>query len=475
MTFYVANNYVQGQADLAQQNYAKELPGILLRKLPPQQQHSLTRFAIVPRGGTRYRLGAADDKKFIPSVQFDPRNIGGDNDYFAPVKYNTKINYDYSTPTYELYQIPEITTPSNQILHQDNRYFSSPRPVLVRPAVREHLIKKPPVGNPQDNYDQDYAARPNAAVGYGNKEFESLRYIPPSVRPPTKLYETTERKTVPSIYRKPNVNLKSIIESFQLTERLPEMLSKDNIDSSIKTLMEILNILYKARKEDISEAQELPLPPLPPLPSLPAVPTLPPRLHVYNRYKPKPYTRPKVITETKFQVTPNPLFITDDPERYKSTALVASDVQAKTPSQSDYTTNHVKEEKIEYYIPYIQDLSDEPEQPSKSTVRPVDKVTENSYEIMEELTDEILEDERYTLPISTETTSTSHATPNEITPPEPKVPQSPLKYGATRGKPHVDYPAYATIPETDFSCKEQRYKGFFGDPATRCQVSSTFV
>lgn len=42
--------------------------------------------------------------------------------------------------------------------------------------------------------------------------------------------------------------------------------------------------------------------------------------------------------------------------------------------------------------------------------------------------------------------------------------------GPNSGKAGVDYPNYSEIPETSFSCKEQRYKGFFGDPDTNCQV-----
>lgn len=42
--------------------------------------------------------------------------------------------------------------------------------------------------------------------------------------------------------------------------------------------------------------------------------------------------------------------------------------------------------------------------------------------------------------------------------------------GGTPGKPGEDYPAYASIPSTRFNCKTQRYKGFFGDPETNCQV-----
>ncbi|KAL1376775.1 hypothetical protein pipiens_016698, partial [Culex pipiens pipiens] len=50
-------------------------------------------------------------------------------------------------------------------------------------------------------------------------------------------------------------------------------------------------------------------------------------------------------------------------------------------------------------------------------------------------------------------------------PPTGKAPPGP-----TSGRPGIDYPNLAEIPETSFSCKEQRYKGFFGDPETNCQV-----
>lgn len=43
--------------------------------------------------------------------------------------------------------------------------------------------------------------------------------------------------------------------------------------------------------------------------------------------------------------------------------------------------------------------------------------------------------------------------------------------GSTPGRAGIDYPAYSEIPETRFDCKNQRYKGFFGDPDTNCQVT----
>lgn len=448
MTFYVANNYLNTQT-ASTQNYADELPGILLRK-PPSQP--LIRLVGVPRrGGNKYRVNSPDqDKKFVPSVQFDPRNIGGDNDYFVPVKYNTKLNYaEYSTPSYQVYQVqktyPEITTPASHILNKENRYFITARP-LQPPAP---VVKKPLLSNPQENYDQDYTARPNTVNYPSNKE--GLRYIPS----PMRAAQSVKPSTV-SLYRKPTVNLNNLIESFQLSEQLPEMLNKDNIDSSIKTLVEILNILHNTRQENFPQPQR---PSLPPPPS-------PPRLIGYDVYKPKIYTRPKVITETSFQVTPRPLIITEDPERYEMT----EDVQIK-PLQPDYNLNQVKDEKVEYYMPYVQDISSESKQQGLKPSTPSVPTTEHSYEITEDLSDDIRQDERYTLPISTEaTTSREYVASNEVTHPGSKTPLPALKYGATRGKPNVDYPAYAIIPETKFSCKDQRYKGFFGDPATGCQV-----
>ncbi|XP_061397975.1 dual specificity protein kinase splA [Musca vetustissima] len=42
--------------------------------------------------------------------------------------------------------------------------------------------------------------------------------------------------------------------------------------------------------------------------------------------------------------------------------------------------------------------------------------------------------------------------------------------GPSTGRPGIDYPNYAEIPQTSFDCSQQRYKGFFGDPETNCQV-----
>ncbi|XP_033234817.1 trithorax group protein osa isoform X3 [Drosophila pseudoobscura] len=42
--------------------------------------------------------------------------------------------------------------------------------------------------------------------------------------------------------------------------------------------------------------------------------------------------------------------------------------------------------------------------------------------------------------------------------------------GPSTGRAGIDYPNYSVIPQTSFECTKQRYKGFFGDPETNCQV-----
>ncbi|XP_059475092.1 uncharacterized protein LOC132196445 [Neocloeon triangulifer] len=59
------------------------------------------------------------------------------------------------------------------------------------------------------------------------------------------------------------------------------------------------------------------------------------------------------------------------------------------------------------------------------------------------------------------------------TPPPPPAPPKAKKVKSNKGapgRPGVDYPTYRTIPPTAFDCRTQRYKGFFADPETQCQV-----
>ncbi|XP_043529577.1 uncharacterized protein LOC122539050 [Frieseomelitta varia] len=478
MTFYVASNYVNAQTPISQATAAKEVQSSPLVRKNPQP---FTRTNTVPRRVTNPRVNVQNqEKKFVPSIQYDPRNVGADSSYFAPVRYSSKINYDeYSIP-YQLYQdqkltYPEITTvPSSQSAHKENRFYANVRP--PRPYTtngRDHQPRKQPAklipGNLRDDYAFDYNVRPSSALNYPVKDFQDHRQVLlsndyPSVLEPVP--ETAEKQPPPvaRLPQNPNVNLQQIVESFQLSERLPEMLREDNIDSSLKTLAEILNILHGTKTEEFPQIQAPPLTPLPPLP--PRVPAKP------TSYKTRPKTRPKVITETRFQATPNPLYLTDDPERYKiSSYEYKTKPQYKPPLQSNYNTNSLTNNNVvEYYIPMVQEIPTKQKEPFLPTIKPQanEGPIDHSYAITENLSDDILQQERFPLPpVTTENPIYSYDTkPNEAA--TTKVPS--LKYGATRGKANIDYPAYSSIPRTNFSCKEQRYKGFFGDPDTGCQV-----
>ncbi|KAG7211334.1 hypothetical protein KM043_010628 [Ampulex compressa] len=480
MTFYVANNYANAQAALARAISKGQSEATAARKA---QQAQFTRPIEPPRRFPNQNRANPpnQEKKFVPSLQYDPRNTAGEGDYFQPIRYNAKINYeDYNAP-FQAYQgqkalYPEITTASSPIHHKETGYFANVRP--LRPyatSVRDHYPRKqsskPTHGNLHEDYVLDYAARPSANVGlnYPGKEFEGLRYIPAQLhsgaQQPIKIHEPLvgRQPSILQLHRNQGTNLNRIIESFQLTERLPEALNRENIDNSIKILVEILGLLHGSKKENFPQ---VPLPPLPPLipPSL--LSGFPTKLSDYESYKNRRPNRPKVITETRFQATPNPLFISDDPERYK----LAYPTNVKTPPHYEDDSNDQRI--VEYYTPYVQDIQEDNGVAYKSTPKPpIGEVsTEHSYRITEDLSDDILENNRYTVQTTTQVPGANYPERNEISPQEPSVPQTSLKYGATRGKPNVDYPAYATIPETDFSCKEQRYKGFFGDPDTGCQV-----
>ncbi|XP_071454326.1 uncharacterized protein [Hetaerina americana] len=62
------------------------------------------------------------------------------------------------------------------------------------------------------------------------------------------------------------------------------------------------------------------------------------------------------------------------------------------------------------------------------------------------------------------------AAPRLRRPHRPSLLSKAEEQGSAAGRPGIDYPTLRTIPETSFSCKDQRYKGFFGDPETGCQA-----
>ncbi|KAK2584670.1 hypothetical protein KPH14_007014 [Odynerus spinipes] len=524
MAFYVANNHLNAQS-LPVKNFVNVPSNSVPSRRP--YQYTFPRINAGTRNGANnYRTSSNVQnqlRKFIPSVQYDPSDISGDNNYFTPIRYRTKINHvDYPTSSYSLYQDQkllhtEATNPPGQTLAKDYRYGRPIRPYVsnggssTREYVHRNQAYKPIQTSLQQDYGLDHVSGPNGKpfveVNYPGEEID-LRYIPPVAvkvqqpqQQPIKILDSPGGRQPVNVVpqRNPLLNLNPLIESFQLSERLPEALTKYNLNDSIKTLVEILNILHNAKKE---EFPQLPQPPLSPL--APIVRPIQQRPPGYYTKPSRPNTRPKVITESRYPAVPTSLLIPDDPDRFKPTPSYADEVKPKVATPPAYASNDFKPtpsyddnefhvtpkipvqtgytvvdqdngKKIEqFHRPsYVQNIRPDNEDSLKYTVNQQDleSSTQHSYEITEDLSDDIIDQQRFTIPhIPTEVTTQSSVKQNKISTSRPKIAQTSLKYGATRGKPNIDYPAYATIPETDFSCKEQRYKGFFGDPATDCQV-----
>lgn len=474
MTFYVAHNFVNGQPPISQGvAAAKDAQQVIPLARKNQQQFART-YQTSPRRESNYRASARNQEKFVPSVQYDPRNVGADNDYFTPVRYSSeKINYEYD-PYQKIAAYPEIPTVANQnSLRKENRYYGRPlRPYATNGGNREAPVvarKQPskPVHGGNHDYVLDYNVRPvgNAPINYPLKDFQDHRQVPNIVYPNTLelIPGLRQPSLLPQLPRNPSVNLEQIMESFQLSERLPEMLNNENIDNSLRTLVEILNILHTTRKEEFPQIQA------------PVAARVPQKA---ANFKGRPHTRPKVITESRFQATPNPIYLTDDPERYKGTSYEEEEGRPKGQSpQSGYQSNSLVNNVVEYYIPVVQEIPARyKETYLPNTIKPNTQPDEippigHSYAITEDVREDVLQKEEFPLPfLTTEspTLYTYHRQPDEIS--KQIVPQTGFKYGATRGKANIDYPAYSSIPRTNFSCKEQRYKGFFGDPETGCQV-----
>ncbi|XP_043290175.1 uncharacterized protein [Venturia canescens] len=531
MSYFVANNYVNSQVlggTKQQQAYERENPQAtspLIRK--PQR--------LVPVGGGR--VGDSRSKSngrgtpnparntlhkqendFVPSVQYDPEDATGDKDYFAPVTYNAKLNYDttrytgsgltdqyreYASVAQQQHQQRPIVHQegtSSPLLHQDAQYYHNNGQTSRLLPPYDSLYERKFLSDNMNtrvmefhhDYPLDYGAKiPHDKVPISGTDYSysvenpeaPVRYI--NVKPPTRHHPKPTRILAQSPVRRrpasppqqpfsplyplannPTASLNDIMKSLQLTDRLPEMLNNNNIDSSIRTLIEILGILNNAKQNEVPRLR---------VPS----PSLHRNSPSYDRFQ-SAHTRPKVITETIFQATPSPPLIPSEPIfRHKPETPYETNLRANAPPLSSKyeSLDQEKQSFVEYFTPLTENIDDHKVETSyESTQTPIklEKQQEFKYQINDDdpLTDvpEVQLPDKYNLPVQTETPINKFSLANGAPPDQLLVPPTALKYGATRGKPNVDYPAYAAIPDTEFNCKEQRYKGFFGDPSTDCQV-----
>jgi hypothetical protein len=94
MTYYVVNNYVgvpHQVAPTAQNFVGNQVEGPLARR--PALQHVNQRL-VQPK--SRHQTQKLPENRFVPSVQYDPKELAQDADYFVPVNYGVKDTYDYS-------------------------------------------------------------------------------------------------------------------------------------------------------------------------------------------------------------------------------------------------------------------------------------------------------------------------------------------------------------------------------------------
>ncbi|XP_046735018.1 uncharacterized protein LOC124404724 [Diprion similis] len=506
MTFYVSNNNVnqqsQSQSSTPYKGTMRISPNVQRRPAPPVPPASHLQYN---NYGTRnnhptgvgsgakktqqYYVSppAVHHEKFIPSVQYDPKDMDNE-EYFTPVRYTQSPNIDdYQSSYYQRlsYQTPRPTTSSstlrvNEHQHQQRPlqlYFTTHRPtttkftpagsyaeILVR---KESLPKRPtqrPLSKPYVKYDQ------GETINYSGAEFEPQRYARPQpFRHPEQVSAPLQSSSsFPSFsssshqlgqrHRNPSTqaNLNHIIQSLQLTNQLPEMLNADNIDESIKTLVEILSLLNNGRKYELPHSQQNSGS------VLPVVDSSSKYVQEYQDEYQDAYqgaqARPKPSAKRPFEPTRIRPIVVQDNTR---------------PSNGPYHVN-VIDVIGRKYLPTV--LAEDQKEATGLSERPVivETTTSQGYKIDEETPEDPPMDDNVAVtifPLTTEEPAAqNYPPPDGASSHVQNFPPTPLKYGATRGKPNVDYPAYATIPKTEFSCATQRYKGFFGDPDTGCQV-----
>lgn len=162
---------------------------------------------------------------------------------------------------------------------------------------------------------------------------------------------------------------------------------------------------------------------------------------IYVQYTKVPVTTPQPIyhetPETVYQVTPEPVY--HQPENPNSLSVILKQLQDSNTLPQTLTPDNI-DNSIKTLVHILNSLK------NTKLQKPI-VVDDISHEEEDDIPEEEKEDgnlnEKY--PLNT---------------PE----------GGTPGIAGQDYPAYSSIPTTRFNCKTQRYKGFFGDPETNCQV-----
>ncbi|KAI5646940.1 chitin binding peritrophin-A domain-containing protein [Phthorimaea operculella] len=367
-------------------------------------------------GNVQYYLGEKDQPpkyKLVPYEQTPPVKVvpQTENVYVtkkpAPVPVQREPVYIKPRPTrphynYELVQplprkhpvvvsesyyekrrpVPPLTKPSqpfieggfkpiiNPITTERSIYTTElPQPVQHYEAERpaEHYEAERP-----EHYEAERPVEVVQAAPPVNSEHYRPNYYQYVVEQPQPTYKPEPQPQQNIYVPSKTASLQDLLSSLQLNKSIPKPITRENVGSSIRTLVQVLNALKALQHNEVDTPVVL--------------------------SSPKPFS-----SSTPVAVTPQPAIVDtptpaiDDADLHEEPYLA----HVNTPSQ------------------HLDDLP--PLSPGSSS-------------------------QRFPLQVHSD------------------------DEGGTPGRPGEDYPILTTIPPTSFDCKSQRYKGFFADPETRCQV-----
>ncbi|XP_075976052.1 uncharacterized protein LOC142976523 [Anticarsia gemmatalis] len=255
-------------------------------------------------------------------------------------------------------------------------YYEKYRPILLPDPIIQSGFK-PIIKSPQYTKEEPVYSTVIPETVVSDVRHQSHRGPVISIddlRPKYYQYVPAPATTQPPRATSTTVPLATLLSSLQLNKSIPKPITKDNVGSSIRTLLQVLTALKAVPQHNDVEAPVL--------------------------SSPKPFV-PKIV-----DVTPKP-----DIEQ----------IQPATEHPASVSDEDLHDEPYLAHVnPPSQHLDDHPTNGGTS--------------------------QQFPLP----TTSDDE--------------------GGTPGRPGIDYPTLTVIPPTRFDCKTQRYKGFFADPETRCQV-----
>ncbi|CAH1635653.1 unnamed protein product [Spodoptera littoralis] len=342
----------------------------------------------------RYYLSEKPKYKLVPYEQTPPVKVPENENVYDITKKPVPVSvlipkehvYVKPRPARPHYVYDNIDVQQPPIRKQPSivseSYYEKQRPqlLLAQPIVQSGF--KPIVNSPQ--YSKEPATYttsvPDVDLDFENQKYETHLQSPQSgnyeeIKPHYYQYVVDQAPT----YKPPPATsntapLASLLNSLQLNKSIPKPITKENVSASIRTLLQVLNVL-KAVPQSINGG----------------VPVL---------STPKPFVASELVKVSK---------------------------------------------------PSIDAQSDpEPEQPT--------------------LPDAEFPEEPYLAPVNTPSQQLDELSPGVGSSQHFPLQQASDDEGGTPGRPGIDYPILTTIPTTSFDCKTQRYKGFFADPETRCQV-----